>query len=648
MSGFSVRARFGTIAAALIFVGLAGAAYADARSFDNKVLRNVTIAGRNVGGLDRSGLENAIDEVEGQVRSTPVRIATPTGGFSAPGAAFGLTVDRPRLRAAVLAAGREPAMGQRLRRYIASFSTPIDIAVPVIASRAKTVAVLQDGEGARRRDPVDPKLRVRNGAFTILPGSDGQGIDASVVADTVESEIDEGRFPVTISTSSVALPSAYTTEELEALSAQATALTSRPIAVVANGATYSISTELLREWVRPTIVNRQVRLTLDPQETLAGLQKLLGGKTVRAAESAQVFIGSSGEVINIPSEQGLRCCSASTYERIEAVFNGVAIPPVTIDLEVIEPAITTEQMTQLGVKEQIATFSTRHRSGEDRVRNIHRIADLLRGTVIGPGETFSVNAKIGPRTPAKGFIEAHVIEDGVFKESFGGGISQFATTLFNAAFFAGLDIPAYKAHSIYISRYPYGREATLSFPRPDLKIRNTTPYGVLIWPTYTDSSLTVTLYSTKFATGEVFEQKKTTRQQCADVQTIRRITRVDGTSKTDSFRAVYLPKEGVNCNGEPTLGATTTTTQPRETAPAESSDAGEDETVGSTSVEATKPTPSTAPPSAAPSGTTPPTTPTSTPPATQTPASQPPATAPVTAPAATPVQVRPPVTGVSA
>ena len=640
MSGFSVRARFGTIAAALILVGLAGAAYADARSFDNKVLRNVTIAGRNVGGLDRTNLENAIDDVEGEVRSTPVRIATPTGGFSAPGAAFGLTVDRPRLRAAVLAAGREPALGQRLRRYIASFSTPIDIAVPVIVSKAKTVDVLQEGEGARRRDPVDPKLRVRNGAFTILPGSDGQGIDASVVADTIESEIDAGRFPVTISTSSVALPSAYTTEELEALSARATALTSRPIAVIANGATYEVSTELLREWVRPTIVNRQVRLTLNPQDTLAGLQKLLGGKTVRAAKSAQVFIGSSGEVISIPSEQGLRCCSTNTYERLEAVFNGVAAPPVTIDLEIVDPEITTEQLAELGVKEQIATFSTRHRSGEDRVRNIHRIADLLRGTIIGPGETFSVNAKVGPRTPAKGFIEANVIEDGVFKESFGGGISQFATTLFNAAFFAGLDIPAYKAHSIYISRYPYGREATLSFPKPDLKIRNTTPYGVLIWPTYTDSSLTVTLYSTKFAEGEVLEQKKTTRQQCADVQTIRRITRVDGTSKTDSFRAVYLPKEGVNCNGEPTLGATTTTTERREPVPAESSAAVGDATVSSTPAEANKPTPSTAPASAAPSGTTPPTKPPATPP----PASQPPATAPTP----TPVQVAPPVTGVSA
>ncbi len=647
MSGFSVRARFGTIAAALIFVGLAGAAYADARSFDNKVLRNVTIAGRNVGGLDSANLENAIDEVEGAIRATPVRIATPTGGFSAPGAAFGLTIDRPRLRSAVLAAGREPALGQRLRRYIASFSTPVNISVPVIASRTKTVTVLQEGEGARRRDPVDPKLRVRNGTFTILPGSDGQGIDATVVADTIESEVDAGRFPVTVATSSVALPSQYTTEELAALSARATALTERPIDVIANGATYSISTELLRLWVRPAIVNRQVRLTLDPDETLAGLQKLLGGKTVRPAKNAQLLVGSTGEVISIPSEEGLRCCSATTYERIEAVFNGTATPPVTIDLDVIEPKTTTADLASFGVKEQVATFSTRHRSGEDRVRNIHRIADLIRGTIIAPGETFSVNEMIGPRTPSKGFIEAHVIEDGVFKDSFGGGISQFATTLFNAAFFAGLDIPAYKAHSIYISRYPYGREATLSYPKPDLKIRNTTPYGVLIWPTYTESSLTVTLYSTKFATGEVLEQIKSDRDQCADVKTTRRVTRVDGTSKTDSFRAVYLPKEGVNCNGEPTLGATTTTLKPRPTVAPDPTDASDDSpATESTRVEVTKP-PATTPPDAPVSSAASTKAPT-----TAAPVTTPPAAAPTAAPAppATPsvVPVAPPVTVVSA
>jgi vancomycin resistance protein YoaR len=596
MSGFSLRARLGTIGAVAIVVGLAGAAYGDARSFDGRVLRNVTIGGRNVGGLDTAGLEKAIDSVEETMRAAPVRIATPSGGFSFPGASFGLTVDRPRLRAAAMAAGREPSLGHRLRRYVAAFSTPLDIAVPVMISKDKTVSVLQEGEGPRRRDPVDPKLKVRNGSFTILPGSDGEGIDARVVADTIESEVAAGRFPVTVAATSVALPSKYTTEELAALSARATALTARAIEVTANGSTYTISTDSLRDWVRPSIVNRQVRLTLDPDETLAGLRKIFGGEVVRPARNAQLLIGSTGEVVTLASEQGLRCCAASTYQRLEAVFAGSASPPVSLDLDVIEPKLTTEEVSTLGVTEQISTFTTRHRAGEDRVKNIHRIADLLRGTVIKPGDTFSVNETIGPRTPAKGFIEAHVIEDGVFKDSFGGGISQFATTLFNASFFAGLDIPAYKAHSIYISRYPYGREATLSFPRPDLKIRNTTPYGVMIWPTYNDSSLTVTLYSTKFATGEVAEQKKTERGQCADVETTRRVTRIDGTSKTDTFRAVYLPKEGVNCNGEPTPGATTTTLKPRETiAPSEP-----DTTDG-----ATEPTPASRVPVSKPSSSAP-------------------------------------------
>ena len=91
-----------------------------------------------------------------------------------------------------------------------------------------------------------------------------------------------------------------------------------------------------------------------------------------------------------------------------------------------------------------------------------------------------------------------MIEDGHFTEDIGGGISQFATTLFNAAFYAGLEIPEYQAHTIYISRYPYGREATMSYPKPDLKIKNTSPHGVLIWTEYTRTTITVSLWSTKY------------------------------------------------------------------------------------------------------------------------------------------------------
>ena len=103
-----------------------------------------------------------------------------------------------------------------------------------------------------------------------------------------------------------------------------------------------------------------------------------------------------------------------------------------------------------------------------------------------PGERFSVNDFVGERTREKGFVSAGTIQQGHFKDDVGGGISQFATTLFNAAFFAGLEFDDYQSHTIYISRYPYGREATLNYPDVDLAFINNTPYGILIWPEYTE------------------------------------------------------------------------------------------------------------------------------------------------------------------
>ena len=147
----------------------------------------------------------------------------------------------------------------------------------------------------------------------------------------------------------------------------------------------------------------------------------------------------------------------------------------------------------------------------------------------------------------------------------GGGVSQFATTMFNAAFFAGLDIPTYAMHGLYISRYPYGREATLSFPSPDLRVRNTTPYGVLIWPTYTGSSITVTLYSTKYLTSsEQTNQTRTEKESkppadapkdpppespgpCVAVTTERTRVYLDGRSVVDRFSGLYAPAEGWSC-----------------------------------------------------------------------------------------------------
>ncbi len=135
--------------------------------------------------------------------------------------------------------------------------------------------------------------------------------------------------------------------------------------------------------------------------------------------------------------------------------------------------------------------------------NIGRAAELINGTLLKPGEIFSLNGIVGERTAANGFVEGFIIKGGKFKEELGGGVSQSATTTFNAMFFAGLKDIQHQPHTLYIDRYPAGREATVAWPTLDLKFQNDTKYGVLVQafreraPAAAGARITVRMWSTK-------------------------------------------------------------------------------------------------------------------------------------------------------
>jgi vancomycin resistance protein YoaR len=554
---------------AFILAGLVvvlGFAANDARNLRERVAHNVSVGRVDVSGQTPAELNLTLDQIEENLRITPVRIATFDGGFQAPGGAFGLRLDRDAIRINALNAQRPNGFSARVVHYFTSLVHRENIPLVATADRAATAATLSEREGSKRRDPVDPQLRVRNGAFAVLPGSDGEGIDVDALVGQFPAAVAAAKGPITLKANRVQLPSTFTNEELQRLVDLATARTANPIRLVSGGSTFQVSSAQLRAWVKPRINDRRLELSLNPEQTIKGLKKILGDLP-KPAVDAKVTVDDQGQIISSPSEVGSECCADDSVKRLERALASGGTDPVTIDLKTLEPKTTTEMLASFKITKELSTFTTRHKAGEDRVKNIHRIADIVRGQIIPPGETFSLNGFVGERTAEKGFVEAHVIEDGVFKDSFGGGISQFTTTLFNAAFFGGLDIPEYKAHSIYISRYPFGREATLSWEKPDLKIHNESPYGVLIWPTYTASTITVTLYSSPYATGVPGEPEVTMRGQCKVVKTVRTRTFIDGTTKTDTFHAEYLPKEGVACNGDPTPGATTTTLKPVPTSP---------------------------------------------------------------------------------
>jgi vancomycin resistance protein YoaR len=129
------------------------------------------------------------------------------------------------------------------------------------------------------------------------------------------------------------------------------------------------------------------------------------------------------------------------------------------------------------------------------VTNIRRAAQLLDGFVIAPGGHFSMNDALGRRTRARGFVPAPMISGGRFVDSLGGGIGQVAATLYNAAFFAGLQLVAHAPHRYYVPRYPKDREATISWDGPELILRNDWPTAVRIRLRATTTRVTAQIIS---------------------------------------------------------------------------------------------------------------------------------------------------------
>jgi len=239
-----------------------------------------------------------------------------------------------------------------------------------------------------------------------------------------------------------------------------------------------------------------------------------------------------------------------------------------------QPERTTAEARRLRVRERVSAFTTNFPYAAYRNVNLTRAAELINGTLLEPGETFSLNDTVGERTAENGFAKGFIISDGVFREDFGGGVSQVATTTFNVAFFAGLEDVEHKPHSFYIDRYPAGREATVAWGAVDLRFRNDTPYGVLISANVQKSTpsqqgaMNVAMYSTKVWDIKAEQSARynltapATRQlggpECVpnvgyggfDIDVFRRFYKVSSSTleRREKMHTTYTPSDSVVCS----------------------------------------------------------------------------------------------------
>src|SRR4029077_2560564 len=155
---------------------------------------------------------------------------------------------------------------------------------------------------------------------------------------------------------------------------------------------------------------------------------------------------------------------------------------------------TAKDAQAMGIKELVSTYTTEFGGVPHRIHNVQVVSHLIDDTLIAPGATFSFNGTTGDRNASKGFLEAPVIINGELTTGLGGGVCQVSTTVFNAAYEAGLNTPARTNHALYISHYPQGRDATVNYPDVDLKFVNDTGHWLLLRTFVGSSSLVVDLY----------------------------------------------------------------------------------------------------------------------------------------------------------
>jgi vancomycin resistance protein YoaR len=217
-------------------------------------------------------------------------------------------------------------------------------------------------------------------------------------------------------------------------------------------------------------------------------------KTVERAPVDATFrpVGDGVEIV--PGKDGLALDVPATAKNILEAAVRPQDRTAALVVRSAAPERTTADARAMGVERRLSSYTTAYAGTSDRITNLQLGVSLVDGALVAPGATFSFNERVGERTVERGFRPAPVIIKDEYEEDVGGGVSQVATTVFNAVWEAGLKIAERNPHSLYISRYQLGRDATVNYPDLDLKFVNDTPKWVYVAGAYGGGGITVSIY----------------------------------------------------------------------------------------------------------------------------------------------------------
>ena len=463
--------------------------YLRAAEFRSEALPGTSVAGIGLGGVGRPEAVSSVQAAVLPLLGREVELSAGDERLAVrPSELFAL--DAVATADAVLAASRrtEP-------ERIASLLGLRDVDVsPVLVERPEAIAAfLAQVRSAGGHSAIAATVAMDGIEPSVTPSRGGLRLDAArLLAEVRGAAFDGGAVTARF----IPSQARYSTADAERAAALARDLVGTPLYVFFEGRPLrTLAPHELARLVEFEKRSGDFLVAFDEARLARVLGPAIGAHEERAVNAQFEIAGDRVRVVPDRAGIGLDVDGA-----VAAVTAAAYSPDRRIaEVRVVEvpAAVTADQLSALGITRKISPFTTDMGvSSSNRVWNVQLMADYIDGTIIEPGKTFSFNDVVGKRTAERGFREGQMIVGSLLLPSIGGGVCQTATTLFNNAFELGLPIVRRYNHSFYISHYPLGRDATVSWGGPDLVFKNDLGRAILIKSSYTSSTLTFTFYGT--------------------------------------------------------------------------------------------------------------------------------------------------------
>lgn len=468
-----------------VIVGLlliAGIAYTwDVIANQGKVPRATSVGGVDISSMERTAAVEKLERELGDVETKPVNVTSGEKSSQLVPAESGLTLNYQKAVDGIPDASYNP-----VTRLFSFVKATQEIPVAVDIDDTALDGALERVKNELSFAPKDGMLELNNGQLKVTKPVLGQTVEP----DDLKNSITENWLdPAGVEVEPVEVEPAINDDAIEAMrTGDVAKALDNPLTINGeNNVAGTLRKDEIAQFVSIEAKDAKLELKVDTPKAQQLFEERMDGAQVPGQNAKISF---SGDKMNVtPSVDGSIIDWEKTLKDFDKRVKG---DERTWDADYKpDPAeYTTEMAEKATFNDTVSEFSTGGFSGASG-ENIRRVAAQVDGAVVNPGETFSLNGYTGPRGTAQGYVESGIIINGHSGTAVGGGISQFATTLYNAAYFAGFEDVAHTPHSYYISRYPAGREATVYEGSIDLQFKNTTNTPVRIETDFGGGKITV-------------------------------------------------------------------------------------------------------------------------------------------------------------